>query len=83
MRQGKSSQEANRLKKQQRREAKQDLPYYYTKVARKPLEKGLPTYTKLVTKQQADKLINGKIELNPVTNLPTRVKLSRDFTEVA
>ncbi|MCD6435602.1 MAG: hypothetical protein J7L15_04375 [Clostridiales bacterium] len=82
MRQGKSSTRANRIKKQQRREAKQDLPKYYTQVARVPAEKGLKTYTKLVKTPKADKLINGKLEIG-LNGMPRRIKLSRDFKAVA
>ncbi len=82
MKTGKSSQNANRLKKQRRMESKKDLRSYYTKVARVPNEKGLKTYTKLVDEKTADKLINGKIELD-LTGIPHRVKLSRDFQKAS
>ena len=82
MRQGKSSQRANRLKKQQRMESKKDLKSYYIKVAREPESKGLKTYTKIVDHQTADKLIYGKIEIG-LSGIPKRVKLSRNFKEVA
>ena len=82
MRQGKSSTRANRVKKQARREAKQGLPKYYTQVAREPESKGLKAYTKLVTHQKADKLVNGKFEIG-LNGMPSRIKLSRNFRVVA
>ena len=81
MRQGKSSQEANRLKKQTRREAKKGLPPFYTKVAREPLEKK-EIYTHITDNTRADKLINGApvIVGNMVVD---RKPLSRIFKQVS
>ncbi len=81
MRQGKSSQEANRLKKQSRREAKEGLPPFYTKVVRVP-EDNHRGYTKIVDARTADKLINGKpVVMNNV--IVNREKLSRKFNKIS
>ncbi|MCD6482583.1 MAG: hypothetical protein J7K80_02425 [Candidatus Izimaplasma sp.] len=82
MRQGKSSQRANRIKKQQRMESKKDLKSYYIKVVREPLERWNKPYTKIVDHQTADRLIYGKIEIG-LSGIPKRIKLSRNFKEVA
>ena len=82
MRHGKSSQEANRLKKQQRMESKKDLQKHYIKVVREPTEKGLKAYTKIVNARTADKLINGKpVIMNNM--IVGREKLSRTFKQAS
>ncbi len=82
MRQGKSSTNANRIKKQQRQDSRQGLPSYYTKIVREPDHKRLKSYTKIVTEATADKLIKGKIELG-LNGISQRVKLSREFTKAS
>ena len=82
MREGKSSKKANRIKKKERMESKKDLKSFYIKVARKPKEKGLKTYTKIVDLETADKLINGvSTVLNGIVT--HKKKLSRNFKQVS
>ena len=53
---------------------------YYITVARLPLEKTLPTYTKLVRMEKARVLIDGRYDgINPVNKQPQFIKLKRDF----
>lgn len=82
MRQGKSSQEANRLKKQRRMQSKKDLRLYYTEVYRVPLEGKKAIYTKIVNDETADKLINGKPTIVG-SAIIGREKLSREFRKVS
>ena len=62
-----------KLKKLERKAKKEGLTPYYVMVTRIPNEKRLKGYTKLVTQEKADRLIDGSYVMGQ------RVPLSRKF----
>ena len=63
---------AGKIVKEQRRKNKEGLRSHYVMVAREPLEKGLKTYTKLVTVRKAAELVYGKLSALGEKIKPTR-----------
>lgn len=54
---------------------------HYVKVYKVPNEKGKRTYSKIVTRAKAERLVKGRVAIDNTTGKRVRVPLSRTFVE--